>query len=572
MLGWDGKLQEDSPLSKHARTFLAGAGVLTASALFVRLVGVAQRVPLYRLLGGDGTGLVQLPLPIFNITLVLAATGLNIAVSRLIARHLAHRDVDGARQVFRVSQWLMTLLGLSFAVGMAAGANWLATTLHHDARAALPYVALAPAVVLGSLTAAHRALFQGAQDMTPNAVSQIVEQIARVTAMVTFAYVLLPRGLTWAAFGASLGPVAGSAAGLLYLRWREARADGDVAAILRRSRRGHADGGARPGRSASAEVRPAVIAEIVREAVPVAGAALLLPLFNLVDATVAQGRLASQGLPHTALYGQLSGPAAALTLIPTVLTSALFVALVPAITQQHEQRRPDDVRQLSGLALRLTLAVCLPALAGLVLLATPLTALIFGDAAAGPVVQALAPSLLFLGLQQASAGVLQGLGQARLVLWHTVWGLVAKLVLTYVLTGSPTLGIAGAAIATGAAYLVTALLNMQAMRRQLGSSVTAAAWWRPGLATVLMSVVVAAVHSGLQSALAPVAGSGIAAALATFAAIVAAVVVYAVALLRVGGVSRRDLELLPRLGPRLVRLLSRWRLLPPAPGGDADER
>lgn len=571
MLGWDGKQQEDHPLSKHARTFLAGAGVLTVSALFVRLVGVAQRVPLYRLLGDDGTGLVQLPQPVFGITLVLAATGLNIAVSRLIARRLAHDDIDGARHVFRLSQWLMTLLGLLFAVGMAAGASWLATALHHDARAALPYVALAPAVVLGSLTAAHRALFQGAQDMTPNAVSQIVEQIARVTAMVTFAYVLLPRGLGWAAFGASLGPVAGSAAGYLYLRWRERRTGGDVAAILR-GRSPESSGPAAERRSGAASDRRTIVREIVREAVPVAGAALLLPLFNLVDATVAQGQLASQGLPHTALYGQLSGPASALTQIPTVLTSALFVALVPAITLQHEQRRPDDVRQLSGLALRLTVAVCIPALAGLLLLATPLTTFIFGDASAGPVVQALAPSLLFLGLQQASAGVLQGLGQAGLVLRHTVWGLGVKLVGTYVLTGSPALGIAGAAFATGAAYLVTALLNVRAMTRQLGAPVTAGDLWRPAFATLLMSGAAAAAYFGVQAGLAGTVGIGVAGAVATLAAIGIAVPVYAIALLRVGGISRRDLELLPRLGARLIRVLSRWRLLPPAPGGDADDR
>lgn len=548
-------------MSKHARTFLAGAGVLTVSALFIRIVGVAQRVPLYRLLGGDGTGLVQLPQPIYSLTLVLAATGLNIAVSRLIARHLAHRDVAGARHVFRVSQWLMAGLGLLFAVGMAGGAGWLATALHYDARAALPYVALAPAVLIGSLTAAHRALFQGAQDMTPNAVSQIVEQLGRVAAMVALAYVLLPYGLVWAAFGASLGPVAGGLAGYVFLRWRERRATGDVAAVLA------------PGQGAQAADRStgAVVKEIVREAVPVAGAALLLPLFNLVDATVAQSRLAALGLPHTALYGQLSGPATALAGLPTVLTSALFVALVPAITQQHEQGRRDELSKLSGLALRLTVSVCLPSLAGLLLLALPLTAFIFGDASAGTVVQALAPSLLFLGLQQASAGVLQGLGLAGLVLRHTVWGLAVKFVLTFVLTGVPALGIAGAALATGVAYMVTAGLNMRALSRQLGPSASAVDLWvRPGVAALLMAAATWAVYRGLTAGLTAVLGSSWTTALATLGAIAVAVVVYTIALLRLQGIRRTDLELLPRIGPRLVRVLSRWRLLPPAAGGDAD--
>lgn len=561
-------------MSKHARTFLAGAGVLTVSTLFARLVGVAQRVPLYRLLGGEGTGLVQYPQPIFGLMLALAATGLNIAVSRLISKHLAHANPAAARRVFRVSLWLMAGLGLGLAVVLAVSAGWLSTVAHRDPRAALSYLALAPAVFVGALVAAHRGLFQGAQDMTPNAISQIVEQIARVAAMVILAYVLLPYGLAWAAFGASLGALAGSICSYVYLLWQERRAGGDVAAILRPAA-AVADGASEAGESGSSapaldgtasETAWDVARAIMREALPVIGASLLLPLLSLVDATVIPSRLATLGLGATdvtTVWGQLSGPASALIGLPTVLTSALFVSLVPAITLQHEQGRLAEMQQLSALALRLTLIVCLPSLAGLMLLAPQVTIFIFGDAAAGTVVRALAPSLVFLGLQQATAGVLQGMGSARLVLINSIWGLGVKLVLTYVLTGMPTLGINGAALATGAAYLTAAGLNVSAVSRRLGRT---GSWLdlllRPGLATLVMTAAAWAVYEVTVRGLAGRLGGGLLNALATLLAIGLAGIVYAVALLRLRGIRAADLELLPRVGPTLVRTLGRWGMLP----------
>ena len=67
------------------------------------------------------------------------------------------------------------------------------------------------------MMASFRGYFQGLQDMTPTAVSQIVEQLFRVVTGLTLAVILVPYGLPYAAAGASFGAAAGGFFGLVVI-------------------------------------------------------------------------------------------------------------------------------------------------------------------------------------------------------------------------------------------------------------------------------------------------------------------------------------------------------------------
>lgn len=62
-----------------------------------------------------------------------------------------------------------------------------------------------------------RGFFQGLQNMTYTAKSQIIEQLGRVIIGVGLAYVLLPKGIEYSAGGAAIGAAAGGLLGGLYL-------------------------------------------------------------------------------------------------------------------------------------------------------------------------------------------------------------------------------------------------------------------------------------------------------------------------------------------------------------------
>ncbi|HBI27260.1 MAG TPA: stage V sporulation protein B, partial [Peptococcaceae bacterium] len=64
---------------------------------------------------------------------------------------------------------------------------------------------------------AFRGYFQGWQLMWPTAFSEVVEQVVRIITVLMAAYLLMPRGVEYAAAGAASGTFTGGCAALLLL-------------------------------------------------------------------------------------------------------------------------------------------------------------------------------------------------------------------------------------------------------------------------------------------------------------------------------------------------------------------
>ncbi|MFO7245671.1 MAG: polysaccharide biosynthesis protein [Thermaerobacter sp.] len=528
----------------HKDSLVRGAFILAAGSLLSRGLGAVYRLLLPMLVGGGQQGAYALGLynysyRIYSVALVLSTVGLPLAVSRLVSQRLAQDDGAGARRVFTAARGLLAAVGLVITLGLAAVAPGFARTV--DPNALYPILAIAPAVFLVSLMSAYRGLFQGMQVMTPYAVSQVVEQIVRVATILAAAVLLLPWGIPAAMAGASFGAVTGAGAGLVYLWY-----------VMRRHRE-HLDRVLAAGRPRAGGAWPGIIREILALAVPISLASLAFPVISLIDLSVPV-LLQSRGMDAeaaTTAYGALSQAEPFLN-VPLTLTTGFALSLVPAITEAASQGRGSRVQRGIGAALRIALIITIPAVAGLMLLAHDLAAAFYDYPAAGTPLQVLALAALFIGLQQMSSGVLQGLGRPMVPVRHLAWGVAVKALLTWLLV--PAWGVTGAAAATVSAFTVTALLNLASVARLAGwSDFGAGNVAKPVAASLVMAAAVTALRAVLVPRLPLLA--------VTLAVAAAGVVVYGAALLVLGGVRAADLELAPGLARRVLPALRRWRLI-----------
>ncbi len=197
-----------------ADSFLKGTLILTASGMFVKLIGALNWILLSRVLGGEGIGLYQMAFPIYLLALSISTAGIPVAISIVTAEKIAYKDYAGAHKVFKIVFIVLSITGFIFSLVMYFGAGWLVEyQIIRDSRAYWSLVALAPAVFIVSMLASFRGYLQGYRMMTPTAVSQIVEQLVRVMTMLLFASMLLPYGMNFAAAGASFGTFPGALAG-----------------------------------------------------------------------------------------------------------------------------------------------------------------------------------------------------------------------------------------------------------------------------------------------------------------------------------------------------------------------
>ena len=527
-------------------TFLRGAFILTAAGVIVKIIGSVNRILLSRLLGGEGIGLYQMAYPIYLLALSVSSAGIPVAISIIVAEKIARSDYRGANRVFRISLFVLAITGIAFTFLLYYGAGWLIdNNFVRDSRAYYAIVALAPAIFFVTVLSSYRGYFQGLQMMTPTAVSQIFEQLLRVITMIALAYLLLPYGLEYAAAGASFGAGPGAAAGLLvllYFYWKQ-----------RRVRQHQID--TQPDIKQESSV--SIISRIVKLALPVSLANIMLPVVASIDLFIVPVRLEAAGYTvaqATELFGYLTGMAVALINLPTILTASLAASLVPAVSEAFTLGNKQRIFKRTATAMRISNLLTIPAFVGMWLLATPISQMLYGTPNAGTSIAILSFGIVLLGIHQVTTGVLQGLGHTAIPLINMLLSAVVKIVLSWYLTAMPSLGIKGAAWATNADFGVAALLNMYFVYRYVGFSLDIKETLKTVVATAVMGGAVLLTYDVAMT-------QTLHNTLSTIIAITVGGLTYGIILLLVGGVNSRDVERVPRVGSKLVALLSKLRLL-----------
>ena len=285
--------------------------------------------------------------------------------------------------------------------------------------------------------------------------------------MFVLAGALMSRGLEHAAAGATFGATVGAGVGVLYaaVAYRSQRGR-ERFKEARERRRTMASG--QKHRPQPREPWQRAARAIIRVAVPISLASAVFGLTELVDLSLVPGRLQAIGVPTeeaTKLYGQLTGAALPLINLATVFTGALQMAIVPSVTAAVALGDKASVRRRINRALTITLALGLPAALGLFVLADPIPALLYNEPDVGSILRPAAPAILFLAVQQVTAGVLQGIGKITTPLINLMIAIVVKATLTYTLVGAPGIGVRGAAVATTVYFAVAAILNLIAILR-----------------------------------------------------------------------------------------------------------
>lgn len=527
-------------------SFIKGAAILSLAGIISKILGAVYRIPFARIVGDEGMGLYQMAYPFYTIILALSTAGIPLAISKLVAERYYQNNYQEIKRVFNVSMVMLFFIGGIFSLGLYLTADFISIHILHEPRAALSLKAIAPAVLLTSSMATLRGYFQGFQTMTPTAISQVLEQIVRVATVFFGAFYLLPKGVEYAAAGATFGAATGGLAGLLFLLmvffWHSSK--------IR----------AKEQLDQEPEEDFRLLAKrIIYLAIPISIGGLVLPLMQTIDAFLVPFSL--QSAAHsveeaTALYGQLSGMAGAIINLPFIITTALAASLVPAITTSLAAGQFKQTKGQFSSALKLALLIVAPAAAGLWVLAGPICGLLYNLPEAGIPLRWLAPTVLAVGIYQTSTGALQGLNKPLLPVKSLFLGASLKGVLTFVFTALTPLGIRGAALGTVLGFAAAAINNIFYINRLLGRE-----WFvfkehilKPFLAVVIMSLAVLLSYGRLIQ-------QGIGNSISTLTSILLGGLIYFIVLLLVGSITGRDLEKLPRYGQNLAIILRKLKLV-----------
>ena len=437
---------------RERNTLVEGAVILTAAAVFVKILSAVYRVPFQNIVGDIGFYIYQQVYPVYGIALSLATYGFPVVVSKMIAE--AAGDERRRQEVIRSSYYVTGIFGLVLWAAVFFGSKWIADAMGDASLQPLLQVASLSFLLLPFLTV-WRGIFQGENNMIPTALSQTVEQAVRVGGILFFSYWLIGQGASLYAAGA--GAFAGSLAGGL--------AGTGILLYFIRSRRVPV----KPSQIKRSGQRRELLGLFIKGAIiclPGMGLILfqLVDSFNLYEGLLQAGRGAWEAKGEKGVYDR----GQPLLQLGTTAAVSLALAVVPLVTMASQRKQYEELDRHIQLSLKASFAFGLAAAAGLINIMDAVNTMLFENSSGSLVLSIFCTAVLFSSLAAVLSGVLQGLGYDGIPAAAFLAGIALKYIGNIVLV--PAYGTAGAALSTTAALAGVVLMLSAALWKKRKSS------------------------------------------------------------------------------------------------------
>lgn len=440
---------------------LRGTFILTIGTILSKVLGLFYVIPFYQIVGKHGTQLYQFSYVPYTIFISIATAGVPLAVSKFISKYNAMEEYAVGRKLFKSGLLIMMTTGIvaflilyltaPMVAEMSINTNDKQQTFSAD-EVATVIRAVSFALIVVPFMSLIRGYFQGHQSMGPSAVSQVIEQIVRITFTLAGAYVVLHMfhgGIVKAVSVATFAAFIGAIGSLFVLFWYWYKRKPYLDELLEQDK-------------GSVQISLGQIyKEILIYAAPFVFVGIANPLFQLIDQFTfsrAMAGIASEKIADTA-FSILNFESHKIVIIPVSLATAFSLTLVPSITKAFVENDRKSMNHQLNQAFQVLLYLTLPAAVGLSLLAEPVYTVFYEHDPLGiEVLGAYAPVAILFALYSVTAAILQGINEQRFTILSLLLGLLIKLSLNIPLIKA--MGTVGAILATALGYTAAIVLNI----------------------------------------------------------------------------------------------------------------
>lgn len=451
-------------MSSKSTKMLQGSLIYTSGALISRVIGLLYVIPFNAMVGDEGQALYAIGYLPFIIMLNIATAGFPPAVSKFTAKYNAMGEYKLSRKIFLASQKLMMLFGFLAFLGLWIFAPFIATLAASNAFTVEEVTSVIRAVSFGLIIipslSVIRGYFQGHGQMLPTSISQLVEQLARVIFLLVGVFVALyifETDIVAAVSVATFAAFIGAAFGLAVMYWFKYQQRDEFKAMQLQD-------------VGQVDLKTSTIfKQMVITGIPFIVVAIALQLFQLIDMATFNRTMTAIGYGETtdAMYGMLFMQIPQLVMIPIALATGFQNSLVPSVTAAVTEGDKGAFKNILDDTFNVLLAILIPAVIGMIVLAEPIYAAFYGMNEVGTkMMMAYAPMVLILSFFTVSCAILQGMDRQWFAVKSFLCGFAFKAILNIPLMVA--FGWLGSVMATMGGFLIIVSINIFVIRKYSG--------------------------------------------------------------------------------------------------------
>ena len=424
--------------------FINSVIILLVGGLLTKVLGMLIKIIMSRLIGTEGLGLYMMVLPTFSLFIGIGQFGLPTALSKLVAE----KRKNNIKLFFSILP-ITLFINLILIITIIIIAPVLANTLLHDPRCYLPILAIAVVIPFTSLSSICRSYFFGKEKMAPHVISNLVEDIVRLTLMIIGIPFFLPKGLEYAVCYIILSNVISEGASILIL----------FIFLPKKIQIKKED----------LVPRKDYMKESLSIGIPNTTGRLLGSIGYFLEPILLTTALIAIGYPSkyiTTEYGILSGYVMPLLLLPSFFTMAISQALLPVVSREYTRGNFTFVKRKIKQAITYSLAIGIPVTIFFILLPELPLKLIYHTEEGIAYMRFLAPICLFQYIQSPLSSCLDAMGKSHDAMVATTLGVITRSTLL-VLLSLLKIGLWGLIIAISINVLVVTFYSIKKVRTYL---------------------------------------------------------------------------------------------------------
>ncbi|MER2227807.1 MAG: polysaccharide biosynthesis protein [Carnobacterium sp.] len=437
----DNKIEQPIKEISSKDKMINGSAWMTGGSILSRLLGALYIIPWMAWMGNQdiaesANALYTIGYTPYALFLNIATAGVPSAIAKQVSYYNSLNEYEISRNIYKKGLQIMAVTGVVSALIMYVAAPFIAASSPNISvdNATQVIRSLSWALLIIPCMSVTRGYIQGHHVMKYSAISQFIEQLARVIFMLVAVYLIrqvwngsVVNAVSASTFAAVIGAVF-SIGYLFYIIWRK---------------KPELDERAAQSLNKVSISTTEIFKSIIRTAVPFIIIGSGITLFQMIDQFTFQQIMTSisELSPKQIVnnYGVASGNVNKLIMIVISFGGSMAITTVPLISELIAKNDLKKIaRQISD-SLQLFFFIMLPASIGMMIVAEPLYTVFYGHSDFGTTVLQVASFMsLFLGLFVLMGSTMQAANQTRPALWALVIGLVVKLGMQY-----PMLAIAG---------------------------------------------------------------------------------------------------------------------------------
>lgn len=443
---------------KKKNTLLTGTLILTFAGLITRIMGFFYKIFLSNTLTAEHLGLYQLVFPVYGICFTLYGSGIQTAISQLVANCSA--DLKASAKQKRVLKTGL-LLSVSIALSLSVLLFWMGDVIAEkflmERRCASSLRVLAFVFPFCGMTACINGYYYGLKKTGVPATTQLLEQIVRI-ASVYILSVMLGNGnqkvtCELAVLGIVLGEIASDIFSIFAL-------------LLDRKRK---------TKQKAIHFHP--IKRLLSLTLPLTGNRLVVSLLHSYEAVLIPYMLQIYGMSSKkalSVYGILTGMSMPFIMFPSTITNSVAVLLLPAVSEAQASNNMTQIKKTSEVSMKYSLLIGLYASCIFLLFGDTLGTVFFHNPTSGNYMTILSWLCPFLYLSTMLGSIINGLGEAHMTLFNTVISLGVRIFFLCWLV--PKQGLKGYMIGLLVSQLIITVLDFYTIRKHVPITIDSINW------------------------------------------------------------------------------------------------